>query len=283
MIIIADSGSTKTNWLIAGHDGNIKKIHTSGLNPNFLSSEDISMLIRNEILPYAGHDEKAEIYFYGSGCSGFFLCNKVKEAIERIYTGAFIEVNSDLLGAARALLGRSEGIVCILGTGSNSCLYDGLEIAANIPPLGFILGDEGSGAYLGKRLLSDYLKGIMPDTIKQKFSQQYRADKELVIEKVYRGEFPNKYIASFVVFLKDNISMLYCSTLVKDAFKDFINRNVRFYDGYKRMKISFTGSIAWHFRDILKEVLNDHGLLIGEILKEPSDRIMDYHLSEQNQ
>ncbi len=283
MIIIADSGSTKTNWIIARKEGLYDRINTVGLNPNFLSTEGISSVIREKILPVVKNVDKARIYFYGSGCSGTFLCNKAEEAIKNIFTKAYVEINGDLLGAARALLGKTEGIACILGTGSNSCLYDGEKIIANIPPLGFILGDEGGGAYLGKRLLSDYLKGIMPDDISEKFSYKYHTDKDLVTEKVYRGEFPNKYIASFVIFLKDNIDKPYCSTLVKDAFSDFINRNVKYYDKYEMLKISFTGSIAWHFRDILRKVLESYGLVMGEILKEPSERIMEYHLSEYNQ
>ncbi|MEE4214377.1 MAG: ATPase [Bacteroidales bacterium] len=282
MIIIADSGATKTNWLIS--DGGLVKerVQTTGLNPNFSSIKQIKSVISEKLSPLLQPGQQAEIYFYGSGCSGEFLCNKVRTAIAEVFPGSYIEISSDLLGAARALLGKSRGIACILGTGSNSCLYDGTRIVNNIPPLGFILGDEGSGASLGKRLLADYLKGIMPEEVVNLFGKEFATDKEKVIKEVYRGEFPSKYIASFVVFLKDNIGMPYCSTLVRDAFNDFINRNVRFYDGYKKMKISFTGSIAWHFRDLLEGVLNENGLLTGELLKEPSERIMEYHLQEKN-
>lgn len=280
MIIIADSGSSKTNWVISGGESGLQRINTTGLNPNFSSSSHISSVVEENILPASGKKEGIKIFFYGSGCSDKLMCNKVKDAIKRVYTDAEIEVNTDLLGAARAVLGKNKGIACILGTGSNSCLYDGRSIVSNIPPLGFILGDEGSGAYLGKRLLSDYLKGIMPADVSGMFSEKYQTDKDLVIEKVYRGEFPNRYIASFVFFLRDNINKPYCHSLVEDAFSDFINRNVRFYDNYDKLKIGFTGSIAWHFEDILRKVLQSYGLQQGEIIREPIDKIMDYHISK---
>lgn len=194
------------------------------------------------------------------------------------FPGSVVEVNSDLLGAARALLGNTRGIACILGTGSNSCLYDGEKIISNIPPLGFILGDEGSGASLGKRLLADYLKGIMPGEVAKLFGKEFATDKEKVIKEVYRGEFPSKYIASFVVFLRENLQNEYCKKLLTDSFKDFIERNIMHYNGYREMKISFTGSIAWYFNEILLKVLKEYGLTAGEVIKEPAERLMDYHL-----
>ena len=280
MIVIADSGSTNTSWIISDNTSVIHSIKTEGLNPNFTSEDYISSLLKEKILPLTTSSEKMEIYFYGSGCSGTYLCDKTRKAIRKIFNKAYIEVNSDLLGAARALLGKDKGIASILGTGSNSCLYDGEKIIANIPPLGFILGDEGGGAYLGKRLLADYLKGIMPADVSELFGSKYHAHKDLVIEKVYRGEFPNKYIASFVVFLKDNIHKLYCSQLVEDAFSNFINRNIRYYEGYDKLTISFTGSIAWHFNDMLRKVMNSYNLKLGEVIKEPAKRIMEFHLSQ---
>jgi len=279
MLIIADSGSTNTSWIISEKEAILDKVKTGGMNPNFTSSSQISAVIEDNISPLTKGSDKLSIFFYGSGCSDKKLCNKVRNAIEQVLPGALIEVNTDLLGAARALLGRNRGVACILGTGSNSCLYDGKSIVSNIPPLGFILGDEGSGSYLGKRLLSDYLKGIMPSEVSDNFGRQYRTDKDKVIKKVYRGEFPNKYIASFVVFLKENIGNPYCYSLVEDAFKDFINRNVRFYRDYNKLDIAYTGSIAWHFKEILINVMNSFGLRTGEILKEPADRILEYHLN----
>ena len=278
MVIIADSGSSKTNWIISdGKTDNIK-INTEGLNPNFTDAKRIFSVVSKKVLPLAGDKTITSIFFYGSGCSDIRMCNSVKERIREVFPTAYIEVNSDLLGAARALLGNNSGIACILGTGSNSGLYNGKRITANIPPLGFILGDEGSGSYLGKRLLSDYLKGVMPTDISSLFGSKYKTDKDRVIEKVYRGEFPNKYIAGFVVFLKDNIEKKYCRELVKEAFSDFIRRNIKFYDGYDKLKISYTGSIAWHFRELLEEVMEINGLNTGEILREPSEQIMQYHL-----
>ena len=280
MKIIADSGSSKTNWIIAGDEKGQVSIDTQGLNPNFSSLSHISSVVKENILPATGGTEDIEIFFYGSGCSDKSLCGKIKKAIHIIFPHAEIEVNTDLLGAARALHGDMKGIACILGTGSNSCLYDGKSIVSNIPPLGFILGDEGSGSYLGKRLLSDFLKGIMPADVSELFSAKYDTDKDLVIKKVYRGEFPNKYIASFVVFLKDNISNPYCYSLVEDAFIDFLNRNVRYYENFHKLDIGFTGSIAWYFEEILRKVMASYGLRTKEIIKEPAERILKYHLSK---
>lgn len=278
MIIIADSGATKTNWLISDSGLVTERLQTTGLNPNFSSPGLIKSVLRKNIAPLLQAGQEAEIYFYGSGCSGEYLCSKVKTAIEEIFPGSYVEINGDLLGAARALLGKSPGIACILGTGSNSCLYDGTMIINNIPPLGFILGDEGSGASLGKRLLADYLKGIMPEEVAKLFGKKFATDKEKVIREVYRGEFPSKYIASFVVFLRDNMDNNYCEKLLTDSFKEFIERNIKHYDGYREMKISFTGSIAWYFKGILLKVMEEYGLTAGEIIKEPAERIMDYHL-----
>lgn len=280
MIIIADSGSSKTNWIIAARGKVREKITTPGLNPNFSPPGHISAVVRDSIKPLLEEGIRPEIYFYGSGCSDEYLCGKVRKAIESITGKAHIEVHSDLLGAARALLGNKEGIACILGTGSNSCLYDGNKIISNIPPLGFILGDEGGGAYLGKRLLSDYLKGIMPAGVSQLFGEKYHTDKDIVIEKVYRGEFPSKYIGSFVVFLRDNISNSYCSKVVEEALGEFIRRNIIFYDSYDSLQISFTGSVAWYFEGILRKVLQAYRLNTGTIIKEPAAKIMQYHLSQ---
>ncbi|MDT8401101.1 MAG: ATPase [Bacteroidales bacterium] len=281
MIIIADSGATKTNWIISG-EGEVKnRIQTTGLNPNFSSAHQIMSVIHENISPLAEPGQQHEIHFYGSGCSGDFLCNKVSKAISRIFPGSIVEVNGDLLGAARALLGNNMGIACILGTGSNSCLYDGEKIISNIPPLGFILGDEGSGASLGKQLLADYLKGIMPAEVAKLFGKEFATDKDKVIKEVYRGEFPSKYIASFVVFLRENLNKDYCKKLLIASFEDFIERNIMHYDGYKEMKISFTGSIAWYFKVILLKVLKEAGLKAGEVIKEPAERIMDYHLRKE--
>jgi len=278
MIIIADSGSTKTNWIIYDKGVVNGRIQTTGLNPNFSSASRIMSVIGENISPMVQAGQYAEIYFYGSGCSGAYLRNKVSKTISKIFPGSVVEVNSDLLGAARALLGNTRGIACILGTGSNSCLYDGEKIISNIPPLGFILGDEGSGASLGKRLLADYLKGIMPGEVAKLFGKEFATDKEKVIKEVYRGEFPSKYIASFVVFLRENLQNEYCKKLLTDSFKDFIERNIMHYNGYREMKISFTGSIAWYFNEILLKVLKEYGLTAGEVIKEPAERLMDYHL-----
>lgn len=280
MLIIADSGSTKTTWLLSQKGRNHVSIRTEGLNPNFTSTKLFRKIVSDNILAATGNIKDIEIFFYGAGCSGTESVEMVSSALKEIFPSSTCEVGSDLLGAARGLFGDKKGIACILGTGSNSGLYNGNILSSNIPPLGFILGDEGSGSYMGKRLLSDYLKGIMPSEISELFTEKYHTDRNDVISNVYRGEFPGKYIASFVRFIRENISHPYFSSMVEDAFSIFIERNIRFYKDYDKQQISFTGSVAWHFRDQLIEVLNKHELNFGETIQDPAERILEFHLKK---
>lgn len=283
MVIIADSGSTKTTWMTCDSRHVIKKISTPGLNPNFATDDFFRNTVIDHIEPAVTRGETHRFFFYGSGVADDFTIAKVNKAISSVFPGSVIEVGSDLKGAARALFGDEKGIACIMGTGSNSCLCDGGEIIHNIPPLGFILGDEGSGAYLGKMLLSDYLKGIMPVEIATKFTEQYNTDKQVVTSRVYRGEFPSRYVAGFVSFIADNLDSPYLAGMVRNGFRIFLERNVLHYDDCKGVKISFTGSVAWHFSELLKEILVEKNLNPGEIIKDPAERILEYHLNKLNQ
>lgn len=282
MVIIADSGSTKTTWIICDKNHVINKISTTGLNPNFASDEFFRNTVSEHLLPLVYNDEQVKIFFYGSGVADDFTSLKVSKAISSVFRYADVEVGSDLKGAARALFGNEKGIACIIGTGSNSCLCDMGEIIHNIPPLGFILGDEGSGAYLGKMLLSDYLKGIMPIEIATRFTEQYHTDKQSVTSRVYRGEFPSKYVAGFVSFIAENIDSQYLAGMVRNGFRIFLERNVLHYEGCKDREISFTGSVAWYFREILVEILHEKNLRPGLIIRDPADRILEYHINKIN-
>lgn len=277
MILIADSGSTKTSWYFTDGKDNSGYLTTSGINPFFRLSEDIFLDLQNE---WAGKLDGAvkEIYFYGAGIINKEQGDVVRLALEKLFPLAAIEIESDLLAAAHATLGRTAGIVCILGTGSNSCLYDGSGIIKNVSPLGFILGDEGSGAVLGRKLLGDYLKGILPDGLSTKFQKMYPLSYSEFLEGVYKKEKPNKFLAELVPFLSENINNTYCSSLVKNAFEDFIQRNVKQYSDYEKLKICFVGSLAYYFQDQLKSVLNRNNLELGEIMKNPLDRLIQFHL-----
>ena len=279
MILIADSGSTKTSWVYSAENSNPKFISTSGINPFFRTSNDIFNELKEKLLPEI-QGKVGQIHFYGAGVINEEQGNVVKSPLMNLFPKASIEVHSDLLAAARAGLQHQKGIACILGTGSNSCLYDGENIVSHIPPLGFILGDEGSGAVLGRKLVGDYLKKLMPETLAEKFRQKYPLDYAGFLNRVYREEKPNKFLATLVPFLKENISTDYCRKLVVQSFEEFINRNVKSYPGYNTFPISFVGSVAWYFQEQLKETLGKMDLQCGTILKEPLEQLHQFHLEK---
>ena len=209
MFLIADSGSTKTDWCLCNKGAIIQHIQTQGINPYHQSEDAIEEVLREELLPQLkgqsshlnAQSPQPEVIFYGSGCANETACKRVEEAIYKVLGTDHITIHSDLFGAARALCGREEGIACVLGTGSNSCLYNGKEIVANIPPLGYILGDEGSSAVLGRRLVGDCLKNQLPETLRDEFLTEYNLTQEIILEKVYRQPLANRFLASLTPFL----------------------------------------------------------------------------------
>ena len=277
MKLIADSGGTKTEWCGVTQSSESAVISTAGLNPNFVTEETFAGVISAEVLPGLKNPDVEEVFFYGAGCAGTAMEHKVRNAIRRAIPGAEVHVFSDLTGAARGMLGDRSGFVCMIGTGSNSGYYDGFRIVKNVPPLGFILGDEGSGAWLGKRLLADFLRGIMPSGLSEIFRKEYGPDKDEIITHVYRGVFPSRFIGEFVRFLKAYISEEYCHNLVKTAFEEFVARNLRLYPTEGKTEIAVTGSVAWHFREILEEVLSCNGFIIKTITKGPVKGLARYH------
>jgi N-acetylglucosamine kinase-like BadF-type ATPase len=276
MILIADSGSTKTSW-VSIHKDKREFLQTKGINPFFRDSRDIyEELIKTNLISLA--EDVKEVYFYGAGVINKEKAHIVKTALSKLFPNASFDVQSDLLAAAHATLGKNEGIACILGTGSNSCLYDGNEIIAHVPPLGYILGDEGSGSVLGRKLVGDFLKGIMPDNLKEKFKKRFDLNYADYLEGVYKKEKPNKFLAGFVPFLTENIDYEYCKKLIVSSFEEFIQRNIMQYSRYKKVKICFVGSVAFYFREQLELVLKKNGLLPGIIIKEPLQGLIKYHL-----
>jgi len=277
MILIADSGSTKTSWVYTDRD-KLEFLQTKGINPFFRNSEDIFEELNNTIL--ASLSEKVqEVYFYGAGIINKEKANDVSVTLSKLFSNATFDVQSDLLASARATLGNSEGIACILGTGSNSCLYDGEKIVEHVPPLGFILGDEGSGSVLGRKLVGDYLKGIMPVKLKEKFSSRLKIEYADFLEAVYKKEKPNKFLAGFVPFLSENIEHEYCKNIIVQSFGEFVERNILQYTGYEKMRICFVGSVAYYFEEQLVFVLKKNGLKPGIILKEPLGGLIKFHLT----
>ncbi|GHV43034.1 ATPase [Bacteroidia bacterium] len=270
MKLIADSGSTKTHWNYEGND-----FFTQGINPFFLSENEIISLISNELEQQIECCTVTEIFFYGAGCTAA-QSGKLKNALALSFPKANIEVASDLLGAARALLQRKAGIACILGTGSNSCLYDGEKIAASVPSLGYVLGDEGSGAALGKRLLGDILKKMLSEKIQRKFFEKYTASTAEMVENVYQKQFPNRYLAQFSAFLYENQNEPEIDALILNELQSFFDRNIIHYD-FKKYSVNFAGSIASYFERQLRQVADYNEFNIGKILQKPMSGLVEYH------
>ena len=275
MKLIADSGSTKTSWRFIAANDNIITIHTSGINPFFRTSEDIERELRVNLLPYT--DEVHEIYFYGAGIINNEKAAVVVHALKQIYGDILIEAQSDVVGAARSVSGDEPGIVCILGTGANACFYDGEELVDGIPPMGFILGDEGSGAVMGKNLLGDYFKRIMPEALRAKFEQQYQIRKETILERVYRQEKPNQFLAEFTPFLSENSEDEYCREFICRNLNAFVQRNIKMLPDSVKLPIHFVGTVAYVFQDYLKDLLSAEDLEIGKVIKEPIDGLVFFH------
>ena len=278
IVLIADSGATKTDWVIIDFENKPKIVQTIGFNPYFIDTEGIYEELDKNLYPYLNNSLVSEVYFYGAGCSNPTNCGIVKYALEDFFKNATeLSVEHDLMGAARALFGKERGIASILGTGSNSCLYDGSEIIENVPSLGFFLADEGSGAYMGKLLIRDYFFGKLPDKIKNAFDEKYQTSLERILDEVYNKPRPNRYMASFTHFLSDNIDDPHIKGIVKKSFIDFFEVQVIKYTNYKNIPLSAVGSIAFHFQKVLQEVANDYGVEITKILQSPMEGLIEFH------
>jgi len=281
MILIADSGSTKTNWRLIDDGNKIHQYSTVGLNPYFCNTKEISNAIRHELVPDLKPEtlnHKLQTFFYGAGCSSKDKCKIVELALKENFRNANIEVHHDLLGAARALCGHEEGIAAILGTGSNSCYYDGKKIVENIPALGYILGDEGSGAYMGKKLIRVYLNKELPKELSEKFDKRFQLSKDDILEAVYNKPHPNRVLGSFSKFLSQNLEDPYVVQLIYSAFEDFFDKRICKYAKHKEVKMSCVGSVGFHFSKILKAVASDNGVTINKIIETPIAALTLYHM-----
>ena len=277
MILIADSGSTKTDWCLVEHGEVLQQIFTKGTNPFFQSEEEISNEIAANLLPQLKTAETDAVYFYGAGCAFPDKIETVRRAILRhLQVKGEVEVSTDMLAAARGLCGHRAGIACIMGTGSNSCYYDGEKIVQNVSPLGFILGDEGSGACLGKLLVGDILKNQMTPELKEKFLSQFNLTPADIIDRVYRKPFPNRFLASLSPFLAQNLNEPCIHSLVLNSFKSFLKRNVMQYD-YQNHEVHFIGSVAYYYKDVLAQATVEMGIRLGTILKSPMEGLIAYH------
>jgi len=279
MLLIADSGSTKTTWSFINKKNEIKTFTTNGINPYYQSENEIYETLKIDFikLKYQNNDID-KLIFYGAGCNGENVY-KVTLALETTFPLAKnIEVYSDMIGAARAVCGNDYGIACILGTGSNSCLFDGKKIIEEQFSLGFWLGDEGSGGHLGKTFLQYYMRDELPDDLYKIFVSEFTLSKSEILNFTYNKPYPNRFFASFVPFLHKNQSNSFVYSLIKKSFCEFFDRYIKKYTDYKNTKINFIGSVAYHFREIIKEITSEEKLEIGKIIQSPSEGLIEYHL-----
>ena len=272
--LLADAGSTKTDWFLRDNQGDALRFHTDGMNPSLLTDDEIRHILTTQLLPQVEGLLIEQVDFYGAGCRGE-AAERMKNLLGEVVGARNIAVESDMLGAARMLCGNNSGIVCILGTGANSCLYDGQQISRQTPALGFILGDEGSGAVLGRRLIGDIFKGQLPEDLCKDFLLDYPLTMDELIRRVYRTSAPNQYLASFTPFLSKNIHRTEIQELIRDEFHRFIRRNVLAYLAYTTAQtpLHFVGSIASVFQAQLSEVVAQYDFTLGKVVRQPIDAL----------
>ena len=279
MQLIADSGSTKTSWRLVKSTNEVQKVSTIGYNPHYFTTEKMEASLRAYLLPQlnTSTDEIKEIYFYGAGCSSPVSNKIVEDAFKSIFNHAVIDVDHDLLGAARALCGKEAGIAGILGTGSNSCSFDGVNIIDNVTSLGFMLGDEGSGASLGRQLVKAFFYRDLPKDISEKFYNAYKMDKDAIFHNVYKSPLPSRYMAQFSKFLSKNIDHPVIYNLVKAEMNRFVDTQISKYENVDQLPIHLLGSVAFYFRNVIQAIFDERGYTLGRIIREPIETLVDYH------
>lgn len=276
MVLIVDSGSTKTHWHFLSNE--VNDIVTEGINPYYLNSKEIAKIINDQF--YSIDIIVTEILFFGAGCNSPEKEKIVRDGILLVWPSARVVVKSDLLAACYATSGKQKGLVCILGTGANSCEYDGIKVLQNTPPLGFILGDEGSGAYLGMQLINGIYKQKLGEDLRKSFESEFNCDISTILNRVYKEPWANRFLASLSPFVKQNIEVPKVRLIVEKAFALFIENNLIQYNGVRKLPIHFVGSVAYHFQDILRTVIESHGLIMGRVMQAPMEGLKEYYTSE---
>jgi glucosamine kinase len=278
MILIADSGSTKTDWVLLD-DTNQQRYKTIGYNPYFINSESIYNSLSEKLVPELDPLVVKKVYFYGAGCSSADNIEIVNKALTRCFINSKVSVGHDMLAAARALLQNEPGFAAIIGTGSNTCLYDGQNVTQNIDSLGYLLGDEGSGSYIGKKLVRDFMRGYLPAELHKKFADKYQLTHADIFNNLYNKPLPNRFLAGFCMFADEHKNHEYVRQIVRDAFVDFFRNLVCHYPNYKKYSFNCVGSVAFVFRDVLKETAASFGMETGKILHSPIDDLVGYHMN----
>lgn len=282
MTLICDCGATKAEWVLLDGADVVKRFVTDGFNPNFCDNDTMNGVVRQSITNIANNNDVDNIFFYGTGCGSSAGQVKVKLVLSKFYPLSNVEVYPDSLGACHALFGNNSGIACILGTGSNACCYDGEKITQTITSLGFMIGDEGSGCHIGKRIIHDYFVGIMPDELRAEFDAKYHLDRDSFLKKVYQGGHPSRYLAQFSKFAGKNIDNQYVKKVVGECLEEFVK--VYLIAGTWHVSpvknVSFVGSIAYAYKDILTKCLDNHNIKCGKILKKPMDGLIKYYKNQ---
>jgi len=276
MLLIADSGSTKTDWVLVNGEDQFT-FTTRGFNPYYTPIEEMATALLAEFVVQEYRDKVDTIYFYGSGCSNKSNQYLVKEQLLDVFPNAEATVDHDLKAAALATYNGSLGIACILGTGSNCCSFDGQFLEQETPSLGYLLGDEGSGTALGKKLIRAFLYGQLPNGLTPAFGEEYPITQPEVLDNIYNKERPNAYLAQFVPFLKKHIQNPYIQRLVKEELNNFVQQHILAFEQAKEVPIHCVGSIAFHFSAQWKEVLEKANLNCGSILQKPIDGLVAFH------
>jgi glucosamine kinase len=280
MILVADSGSSKTDWL-GYQNGETVSFSTKGINPYFLNANEISKVISKSKEIHAFADLVKEIYFFGAGCSSPDKHEVVSNGLSLFFRNAYISVDSDLVGSAYATCGQAQGLSCVLGTGSNISYFDGKSLHPSKHGLGYVLGDEGSGSYFGRKLVTSYLYGLMPDTLAATFAKEHQITKESVITSVYQKPFPNIYLASISRFMANHQEHPFITNLLRMGFQEFVDTNVKDYKEYRTLDCHFVGSVAFYYQDILREVCEKNEVHVGTILQKPIAGIYEYMLKKE--
>lgn len=274
-ILIADSGFTKTDWRLIQKDGSIEQARTAGINPYYQSEEEMLRVIKD--LHAQIPDKIDEIFYYGTGCSSGVNRKKIADLLAKYYPTATIDVNHDLLAAGRSLCGEKPGIACIIGTGTNSCFYDGDKITHNVPSLGWAIADEGGGTYLGKMLVTDYYRKDMPAHLRETFKETFGLTKDKFLTHIYQEPMPGRFLASFAKFIGQHIAEPYMHQLVATGFETFITKNVMKYEGFDQVPVHFTGSVAYYFSGILRNIAQSKGITVGVISEYPIAGLTLFH------
>ncbi|GAA4355396.1 ATPase [Hymenobacter saemangeumensis] len=278
MILIADGGSTKSNWCQLDDAHTRVYFNTEGYNPDFVDTPTIAASLHQNLPDTLPRDEVREVHFYGAGVSSPAKADVIGNAMRQLFPNATVTVTEDLLAAARALLGRKPGFASILGTGTNSCLYDGEKIIYNVDSLGYFLGDEGSGSFIGKRLLRDYLRGLLPDGLQDEFRNAYNlGSRNDILDRLYNQPLPNRFLASFAKFAYDHNNVSYCREIVLQGFETFFQNLVLHYPNYQAYTFNCVGSVGYNFRDALMQVAQSHGMQVGKIIRSPIDDLVSFH------